>query len=166
MSHDRYFVDRLATKIIAVGHGGIEVYPGTYAEYLWSKAQRAAAPVADPAPRRASAPTPPREKAAVKSPPPVAVASTPKASHKAATAESRKHRKAAETRDRRVLDLEARIAEKEQQVRALETKMAAPDFYQDRTEAEAALRLHQSLMWDVGDLMNQWESLQTSEPVE
>ena len=45
VSHDRYFVDRLATKIIAVGHGGIEVYPGTYAEYLWSKANREASPV-------------------------------------------------------------------------------------------------------------------------
>ena len=40
VSHDRYFVDRLATKIVIVGHGGIEVYPGTYEEYLWSKAQR------------------------------------------------------------------------------------------------------------------------------
>jgi ATP-binding cassette subfamily F protein 3 len=165
VSHDRYFVDRLATKIIAVSQGGIEVYPGTYAEYLWSKAQRAAAPVPAPAPRRV-APAPSREKAAETTAPPVAAPTTPKASHKAATAESRKHRKAAETRDRRVLDLETRIAEKEQQVRELETKMAAPDFYEDRAQAEAALRRHQSLMWDVGDLMNQWESLQTSEPVE
>ena len=36
VSHDRYFVDRLATKIIAVGHGAL-VYPGTYEEFLWHK---------------------------------------------------------------------------------------------------------------------------------
>ena len=51
VSHDRYFVDRLATKVIEVGHGAIEVYPGTYEEFLWSKTQRAAAAAAPAAPR-------------------------------------------------------------------------------------------------------------------
>jgi ATP-binding cassette subfamily F protein 3 len=37
VSHDRYFVDRLATRIIDVGHGTAVVYPGTYAEFLWHK---------------------------------------------------------------------------------------------------------------------------------
>src|SRR4029079_17778872 len=40
VSHDRYFVEKLATKIIEIGHGGAEVYPGTYAEFLWSKSQK------------------------------------------------------------------------------------------------------------------------------
>jgi ATP-binding cassette subfamily F protein 3 len=30
VSHDRYFVERLATKIIEIGHGTATVYPGTY----------------------------------------------------------------------------------------------------------------------------------------
>ena len=37
VSHDRYFVDRLANKIVSVGKGGIEVYPGTYEQFLWSR---------------------------------------------------------------------------------------------------------------------------------
>src|SRR5206468_849808 len=37
VSHDRYFVERLATKIIEVGHGTALVYPGTYKEFLWHK---------------------------------------------------------------------------------------------------------------------------------
>ena len=37
VSHDRYFVEKLATKIIEVGHGEASVYPGTYSEFLWSK---------------------------------------------------------------------------------------------------------------------------------
>ena len=41
VSHDRYFVDRLATKIIDVGHGTIETYPGTYEQFLWSRTERA-----------------------------------------------------------------------------------------------------------------------------
>jgi ATP-binding cassette subfamily F protein 3 len=37
VSHDRYFVERLATKIIEVGNGTAVVYPGTYKEFLWHK---------------------------------------------------------------------------------------------------------------------------------
>ena len=37
VSHDRYFVERLATKIIDVGDGKATLYPGTYESYLWSK---------------------------------------------------------------------------------------------------------------------------------
>src|ERR1051325_9342716 len=37
VSHDRYFVEKLATKIIEVGHGGAIVYPGPYREVLWHK---------------------------------------------------------------------------------------------------------------------------------
>src|SRR5262245_33605023 len=37
VSHDRYFVERLATKIIEIGNGGALVYPGTYKEFLWHK---------------------------------------------------------------------------------------------------------------------------------
>ena len=37
VSHDRYFVEKLATKIIEIGHGEAIVYPGTYSEFLWHK---------------------------------------------------------------------------------------------------------------------------------
>src|SRR4051794_17077580 len=44
VSHDRYFVERLATKIIEIGHGGAVVYPGTYREFLWHKEHAGEAP--------------------------------------------------------------------------------------------------------------------------
>src|SRR5438477_1781443 len=37
VSHDRYFVERLASKIVDVGNGDAVVYPGTYKEFLWHK---------------------------------------------------------------------------------------------------------------------------------
>src|SRR5438270_3397351 len=40
VSHDRYFVERLATKIVEIGHGNAEVFPGTYPEFLWHKEQK------------------------------------------------------------------------------------------------------------------------------
>ncbi len=40
VSHDRYFIDNLATRIFEVGNGRVEVFPGNYEDYLWRK-QRA-----------------------------------------------------------------------------------------------------------------------------
>src|SRR2546430_7523039 len=42
-THDRYLVNRLATKVIEVADGGIRVFPGTYADYQRAKAAAAAA---------------------------------------------------------------------------------------------------------------------------
>ena len=41
VSHDRYFIDKLATRIFEIGDGRVEVFPGNYEDYLWRK-QRAA----------------------------------------------------------------------------------------------------------------------------
>ena len=37
VSHDRYFIDKLATRVFEVGSGRIEVYPGNYEDYRWRK---------------------------------------------------------------------------------------------------------------------------------
>jgi len=37
VSHDRYFIDRLATRVFEVGGGKAEVFPGNYEDYLWRK---------------------------------------------------------------------------------------------------------------------------------
>src|SRR4026207_2399863 len=39
VSHDRYFVDRLANKVVDVGSGEAMVYPGGYEDFIaWKKA--------------------------------------------------------------------------------------------------------------------------------
>jgi len=43
VSHDRYFIDKLATRIFEAGDGRVEVYPGNYEDYLWRKQGGAAA---------------------------------------------------------------------------------------------------------------------------
>jgi ATP-binding cassette subfamily F protein 3 len=37
VSHDRYFIDKLATRIFEVDDGNVSVFPGNYEDYLWSK---------------------------------------------------------------------------------------------------------------------------------
>ena len=42
VSHDRYFVDKLASKVIEVGGGEAPLYPGGYEDFLYWKRQREA----------------------------------------------------------------------------------------------------------------------------
>src|SRR5438132_895233 len=37
VSHDRYFIDKLATRIYEVENGRVNVFPGNYEDYLWRK---------------------------------------------------------------------------------------------------------------------------------
>jgi len=37
VSHDRYFLDRLATRVFEIGGGEVRVYPGNYEDYVWRK---------------------------------------------------------------------------------------------------------------------------------
>jgi ATP-binding cassette subfamily F protein 3 len=48
VSHDRYFIDKLATRVFEIGEGKVEIYPGNYEDYLWRKQGRAAVTVEAP----------------------------------------------------------------------------------------------------------------------
>jgi ATP-binding cassette subfamily F protein 3 len=48
VSHDRYFIDRLATKVFEIGGGEVRIYPGNYEDYLFRKQQEAEGIVARP----------------------------------------------------------------------------------------------------------------------
>jgi ATP-binding cassette subfamily F protein 3 len=37
VSHDRYFIDKLATRVFEIGNGEVNVFPGNYEDYLWRK---------------------------------------------------------------------------------------------------------------------------------
>jgi len=194
VSHDRYFVERLATKIVEVGGGTALVYPGTYKEFLWHKEhpqEPAHGRMADRQDGRKAQDgrqgrdrqdgregqhgQKGQERKAEKgrtSSVPVARPfegrepenRTPKQSHeekKRVDAEARKQQKAIQARRDRLATLETRIAETEAEIKELEQAMAAPGFYDDRTAAQPVLDRHQALMWQVGDLMHQWEELQS-----
>jgi ATP-binding cassette subfamily F protein 3 len=42
VSHDRYFIDKLATRIFEIEAGQLQDYSGNYEDYLWQKQRRAA----------------------------------------------------------------------------------------------------------------------------
>jgi ATP-binding cassette, subfamily F, member 3 len=178
VSHDRYFVEKLANRIVEVGHGEAHSYPGRYEEYLWSKQARSRPPAADaPRPGRAAAGVA-RAKGAQAPAPASTPAATAAAVHHAApkpreTPEERESKRQAQIESRRrdralkalkakVAELEDRIAACEGSIKDLELAMSAPGFYDDRAAAQPVVDRHQALMWEVGDLMHQWEELQRS----
>jgi ATP-binding cassette, subfamily F, member 3 len=208
VSHDRYFVDKLASKVIEIRDGQALLYPGNYEEWLWSKKQREEAaerkPGADGQHQRPGAggqrpgaggqrpgvggqrpeaggqrpgghrhkptssspasglrPLASDPRPSTSEPRPLAPAGESYDARKRRDAEARKVKKAADGLRKRVEDLEARIAERETAIKAIEASMSAPGFYDDREAAQPLIDRHQALMWEVGDLMNQWEALQT-----
>jgi len=191
VSHDRYFVEKLATKIIEIGHGEAVVYPGTYTEFLWSKKARdeaaASAPVA-PKKKSDGAPTPqpaaqkasglgPRASGKTAPGPTKEPEKAPQQSQqqdreerKRVEAERKKKQREQDALRKRIADLESRIASSEAEVKQLEAAMSETGFYEDSARSKPVIDRHQALMWEVGDLMAQWEALQhhaaeqTSEP--
>ncbi|HWK10795.1 MAG TPA: ABC-F family ATP-binding cassette domain-containing protein, partial [Vicinamibacterales bacterium] len=138
VSHDRYFVERLATKIIEVGNGTAVMFPGTYKEFLYHKAHAGDAPVPSearkaekPVPKHAQAPKVPAAQAVGKAAKSAGrqpggdantvtgsskghSATTSKQSHddkKRADAEARKKSRELQARQQRIDSLETRIAE-------------------------------------------------------
>jgi ATP-binding cassette subfamily F protein 3 len=157
VSHDRYFVERLATKIIEVGGGTAVSFPGTYKEFLWHKAQQSGK--AQSAPAKAGPAETGAKKTQVQPPP------KPKADHaekKRADAEARRAQRAAQAHQARIDELEAQIARCENAIREIEQTMSTPGFYEDRAAAQPVIDRHQALMWEVGDLMHRWEELQAT----
>ena len=51
VSHDRYFIDKLATRIFEIESGHVEVFPGNYEDYLWRKQGKPDAAAESPDPQ-------------------------------------------------------------------------------------------------------------------
>jgi ATP-binding cassette subfamily F protein 3 len=191
VSHDRYFVDQLATRVAEIGEGELIAYPGGYEEFVDWKTRRAAGletalpsqparpealaaatPTAAPTAKSASGPTrtPPASRgrnedrpAAVKAAEPKPApydAMAPRLRPKDARADRQARERELKKTKARLAELERRIAEKEQAVKELERQMASPGFYDVRSRADKAVADHKALMFEVGELMSQWEALQ------
>jgi ATP-binding cassette, subfamily F, member 3 len=183
VSHDRYFVDNLATKVVDVGGHQAQMYPGGYEDFVdWKKRREAgleaALPTARPRiveePRPQPAAAEPRPKAAPGKPVPASSAAP--APHKtapprpadpmaprlrpASPVDRQAHEREARKLKARVAELEKAVAVKEQAVRDLEHAMATPGFYDDRAQADKATADHKALTSEVAELMQQWEDAQ------
>jgi ATP-binding cassette subfamily F protein 3 len=128
-THDRYLVNRLATKVIEVADRGIRVYPGTYADY-----QRAHAAVVESAEDELPPPTSrPRATAAQQDP-------------------ALRRRLAADLRE-----AERQVTVVEERLKAVEAILSDPAAYTG--DLATLAREHATLQGQVAELTERWAEL-------
>ena len=151
ISHDRYFINRIATGIVEVTRGTLVTYLGSYDDYLDAKARAAATASAAPAPRpQPAAPPPARPEPASRAPRPESSRRTGKVAK-----DVRELRRRLEDVERQIHELEARLAE-------IGERLGDPAFYADGERVRAVAAERKSAEEQVTWLMREWEQLSTA----
>ena len=151
VSHDRAFINALATRVIDVNHGVLDDHLGNYDDFLARRAaqqQAAAAPVP-----KAETPRSPGNK-----PSPKAQAATPAPKvSKAERAEQRERKKAQDRVTRKLEKIEAQIADEEEKLEAYGWKLADPEIASDADRLQALDAERAERQSTIDDLYRDWE---------
>jgi ATP-binding cassette subfamily F protein 3 len=155
VSHDRYFIDKLATRVFEVSDGAVHLFPGNYEDYLFRKGVLAAppAPVVKESTAKQTAPKP--AKNAHSAPPPVQN-QAPKPSEKDAD----KQRRLNPIKLRQIKERQRAI---EDEVTRLEVEIA--DFEQSLSAFHSAQEsidiagILESRRQDMKNLLAEWEEV-------
>jgi len=152
VSHDRYFVDNLATRIVEVKDGRIESCLGNYEDFL-----RWRAGLGDLGHSRQRV----ELGAAV-------AAAVPENADKEERRRGHEERKESQRQERRRLkelsDLEEKIEAQEGLLQELEERMADPELYRDAENWRRTSAEHARLKEEVEALYARWEELQETAP--
>ena len=139
VSHDRYFIEHLATRVFEIADGEVRVFPGNYADYLWRKQGGAEQ---TPTIRDVLAGVPPAQPI----PMPAPAAPAPKRVNPIKLKQMQDHAK----------QLEDRIADLESQVQ--QSEMALSDFV-GAEEAARLANLLESQRAELDRTMGEWEDI-------
>jgi ATP-binding cassette subfamily F protein 3 len=180
ISHDRYFINRMATTVVEVAGGRLTRYPGSYDDYLDATARGAGpasgagpgrgGPEATVAPKPVRAPAAGPRRLAAARPAPAAPPSeganrsAPAATPATPVARIVKKKPAGEVRE-----LRRRVGELEHQIHALERRIAEigamltdPRLYTDGDRVRAVSRERKDAEAQLTGLMREWEDLSTT----
>lgn len=153
VSHDRYFINELATRTVEVAGGKIRSFPGNYEDYLEKIALETDA--RDPSGgRKTGSPS------CLKGPD----RDSRKRERLVSREEEKRRLREERTRMRRLAELEARIEESEELLANLERDMEDPVFFRDADRAREGAREHAGLTELIANLYEEWESVQAEIP--
>jgi ATP-binding cassette, subfamily F, member 3 len=157
ISHDRYFINRIATQVVEVDRGRLTTYLGSYDDYLAHKSSSPAvasataeAPVARGS-RGTTTPTP--------------TVPRPPAPEKDRGREEKPARKSKHV-EREIKAIQVRLAAVEMQIHEMEARLAEiglaladPDLYRDGPRAREIAQARKDTEERVAWLMKEWEEL-------
>lgn len=148
ISHDRYFLNKMAERILVLSVDGIQQFLGNYDDYMEKKAELAelAEEQAKPAPVSLH---------------PASMQALPKqADTGAASYEAEKQAKREErNRQRRLEQCEQQIAQLEGELSALEQRMAEPDIFQNFEKVQEIDQQMSSVKDKLQELYDEWAAL-------
>ena len=146
VSHDRYFVNGLANRVVEVGDGKLTDYYGDYEYYLEKKegvaTQGQGSRVKGQKPVSSPAPCPLPIAPAVKD-----------------REEQKRRKREEQAREKQQQAIEQQIAAVEKQIADLEAEMNGPGFFDDPERGLQAGEQHTALNSKLEELYQQWEEL-------
>ena len=145
VSHDRYFINRIATKVLELSRDKAEEYLGDYDYYTEKKAQQLEL-------KELEKQTEERQKNASEKP-------GAKKSYEEEKELKRKERQ----RQRRIEDIETRITAIEEQIEKNEELLCNPDVFQDHEKVQEIHSENEQLNEELEQLLSEWETLSTNE---
>ena len=143
ISHDRYFINRIATQVVEVDRGRLTTHLGNYDDYLARKAQGEATPVATSRAAAGGAAAGPVSRPPQKRVPPPRKALDREI--KAITA--------------RLQAVETQISIMERRLEEISLSLADPDLYRDGKRARQIAQARKDAEGQVAWLMKEWEEL-------
>ncbi len=147
VSHDRYFVDQLASRVLEVGGGKVESYFGNYEDFLRAKQNLGDSSHSD---KRV-------EQQLERGADPVSVDKEARIQeHQARKEKQRREQK----RQRDLTEVEAVIEQLEDSLSRLEKEMADPELYQDQERWRTVSAEHSALKEQQETAYLKWEELQ------
>jgi ATP-binding cassette subfamily F protein 3 len=152
VSHDRYFIDKLATRIFEVADGEVHVFPGNYEDYLWRRSGAAAPPPAPAVAHAARAEKPDKPVQQPKAPPPKPAqpaAPPPDKQRRLNPIKFRQMKERQRTIEDEITRLEVEIADFEQALSHYESAQHSIDISE----------MLESRRTDMKNLMTEWEEV-------
>jgi ATP-binding cassette subfamily F protein 3 len=144
VSHDRYFIDRIAENIVLVEDGTAEIYAGNYSDLVERMKTGEAKPV---------------EHVPVAAPPPPPASSERRAASGIDRTEQKKREKRMKKIDEEIAQLESRIADAESQRERNDLLLCSEEVYRDGERMKKIQAQNAELKAMVDLLYGRWETL-------
>jgi ATP-binding cassette subfamily F protein 3 len=144
VTHDRSVIDAVATKVIEMDKGVMEVYSGNYTDYVMAKTG-AIEKEKDASDDLRKGDADPESR------------SHTQTLRSARSSRTRKNRKRKGDADSKMSEMEKLIEEKEQRVSELEKSFMDPGTYSDKEKIKSLTVEHKSLKKEIKALYEQWE---------
>lgn len=144
VSHDRYFINRMATKVLEINQDGLTLYLGDYDYYLQKKEELEALSAL-------------KNTGETNQPNPVA-SSTSSPSNGSNRAQQKEQQRETRRLERLIEELEQKLQVNEEKLYEVHQQLSDPAIYDDADQAARLSSEHEKLQAEQETLMEQWET--------